>query len=71
MRLLIEEHGSYIWVNGMRYKLHHSALERGYQTVKVDSYVPYSGRFGHGFKRYTHNPMSTQYVIITYYLKEW
>lgn len=62
------DNGNFILVHGLRFYRHHSALERGYQTVKHDSLIPYDGKFGYGFKRYTHNPKSTQYVIITYYV---
>ena len=51
------------------YYYHHSATAQGYVSVKVDGIVePYQGRFGHGYKVYTHNPKSTCYCIVSYYI---
>ena len=57
-------------VNGKEYKLHHTALCRGYVSVKVTGGIRerYKGRFGEGFTVKTHNPNSTYYCNIAYYV---
>lgn len=52
------------------YKHHHDALAPGYQSVKGVRIEPYSGRFGKGYKVFSHNPLSTRWVRISYYVKE-
>lgn len=52
------------------YKLHHTALTRGYVSVKETEGIKekYSGRFGDGYTVKSHNPNSTQYCYISYYV---
>lgn len=52
--------------------LHHSALHSGYVSVKAEEGIkePYSGRFGEGYTIKRHNPDSTQYCIIEYWIYE-
>lgn len=52
------------------YKYHHSALVRGYQEKGSVTIEKYCGRFGTGYKVYEHNPKSTQYKIVSYYIKK-
>jgi len=49
-------------------KLHHTALARGYQTVKKDCVRPYKGRFGEGFVVFRHNPNSTRFMCVEYWV---
>lgn len=53
------------------YKEHHTALIRGYVSVKVSHGIctPYNGRFGKGYTVKRHNPSSTRYALITYYIE--
>ena len=57
-------------INGKQYKLHHTALCRGYVSKKATEGIRerYKGRFGEGFTVKTHNPNSTYYCHISYYL---
>ena len=49
---------------------HHTARAQGYVSAKGAGYVvPYKGRFGRGYKHYTHNPNSTYYCYVTYYVE--
>ena len=60
-------------INGREYREHHTSLTRGYVSVKgggMDAPVTYSGRFGKGYTVKSHNPNSTQYCFITYYIAE-
>ena len=52
------------------YKFHHSALARGYQKKGTTTIVKYSGRYGKGYKVFSHNPRSTSYKIVDYYIKK-
>lgn len=53
---------------GLRY--HHTSKAQGYVSAKGAGYaVPYKGRFGRGYKYYTHNPDSTYYCYVTYYVE--
>ncbi len=57
-------------IKGIEYKEHHTALCRGYVSVKNnDKPEPYDGRFGKGYTVKSHNPTSTRYCFITYYVK--
>lgn len=51
---------------------HHTALTQGYVSVKVEEgiKVPYSGRFGEGYKVLSHNPNSTRFCFVSYYIYE-
>lgn len=49
----------------------HTSLCRGYVSVKSEGIKnEYNGRFGKGYTIKTHNPNSTRYCFITYYVKE-
>lgn len=52
------------------YREHHTSLCRGYVSIKeVDGIQePYKGKFGEGYTIRRHNPLSTQYCLITYYV---
>lgn len=52
------------------YREHHTALTRGYVSVKETNGIqePYKGKFGKGYTIRRHNPQSTQYCYITYYV---
>ena len=52
------------------YKLHHSALSRGYQKKGTLTIEEYNGRYGKGYKVSAHNPKSKQYKIVYYYIKK-
>ena len=53
------------------YKFHHSACRRGYVSRKCDGIIEeYEGRFGKGYILVTPNWNSTQYVGISYYIKQ-
>lgn len=32
--------------------------------------IPYSGRYGKGYKTYSHNPNSTRYCFVNYYIRD-
>lgn len=58
-------------INGKEYKEHHTALCMGYVSVKENGEEKpqvYSGRFGKGYTVKSHNPNSTRYCFITYYV---
>lgn len=57
-------------VNGVQYKEHHTALCKGYVSVKKNSEEPkpYVGRFGKGYTVKSYNPESTRFCFITYYV---
>ena len=57
-------------VNGVEYKEHHTALCKGYVSVKKNSEEPkpYVGRFGKGYTVKSHNSESTRFCFITYYV---
>ena len=52
------------------YKAHHTALTRGYVSIKATEGIkePYKGKFGEGYTILSHNPNSTRYCYITYYV---
>lgn len=59
-----------ITINGKEHYEHHTSYSRGYVSVKDnEDYIPYEGRFGKGYTRRTHNPNSTTYCYITYYIE--
>lgn len=49
---------------------HHSALTRGYVKVNQEIKESYSGKFGTGYKIYKHNPNSTRYCIVEYWINK-
>lgn len=49
-------------------RLSHTSLARGYIPVGTIKRVPYQGRFGKGVKVYSHNPNSTYYCCVSYYI---
>lgn len=51
---------------------HHTALCKGYVSVKCDNGIkePYNGRFGKGYTIKRHNPNSTRFCFVSYYLYE-
>ena len=53
------------------YAYRHSAAEKGYTRVgDVGKIIPYKGRFGEGYKRYTGSYRgSTKYTTIEYWTK--
>jgi hypothetical protein len=51
------------------YKEHHTSLTRGYVKVNQQIKEEYNGRFGKGYTIKRHNPNSTQYCYITYYVE--
>ena len=53
------------------YKEHHTSLSRGYVRVGQKIKEEYNGRFGKGYTIKRHNPNSTQYCYITYYVEAW
>lgn len=60
-----------IMIKERKYTEHHTSLCRGYVSVKdggKDAPVPYKGKFGEGYTVKSHNPNSTQYCYITYYV---
>lgn len=52
------------------YRKHHTSYHRGYVSVKENREIieEYKGRFGKGFKVFSHNPGSTNYCFVTYYV---
>lgn len=54
-------------VKGLR--RHHTATKRGYVGVNQIICEPYNKRYGEGYAVYMHNPNSTQYCYVTYYVK--
>ena len=58
-------------VDGKEYKFHHMALFRGYVSVKSEEGIinPYKGKFGKGYTVKTHNPNSTNYCYVSYYVE--
>lgn len=60
-------------INNKEYKKHHTALSRGYVSVKnggEEEPVPYKGKYGEGYTIKSHNPNSTYYCYITYYVDD-
>ena len=58
--------------NGKRCISPHPATTAGYVSVKCEETEPrpYKGRFGEGYKIRIHNPESTQYCYVQYWIKE-
>ena len=52
------------------YKADHTSLTRGYVSIKATEGIkePYKGKFGEGYTIRSHNPNSTRYCYITYYV---
>ena len=60
-----------ILMNNPEYKPHHTASRRGYESRKGKGHVEeYNGKFGKGFVLVEPRYDTTQYVSITYYIKE-
>lgn len=59
-------------INGDICKYHHTSTTAGYVSVKCEETEPrpYKGRFGEGYKIRIHNPESTQYCYVQYWIKE-
>ena len=59
-------------INGDICKYHHTATTAGYVSVKCEEAepIPYKGHFGEGYKIRIHNPESTQYCYVQYWIKE-
>lgn len=60
-------------INGKVYKEHHTSYARGYVSVKnggEEDPKPYKGWFGKGYTIRSHNPNSTMWCLITYYVEE-
>ena len=53
-------------------RFHHSSLRLGYVSTKlIDGIVwKYKGRFGSGYVVEKHNPRSTKYKIVEYWIKK-
>ena len=49
---------------------HHTALARGYIRVGETRTESYNGRFGHGEKLFRHNPNSSRFCLVDYYIEE-
>lgn len=54
----------------MEARYHHTALTRGYVSVKETNGIkePYKGKFGKGYTVKRHNSNSTFYCYIDYYI---
>lgn len=50
------------------YTFHHASLARGYIRVNQEIKEAYAGKFGTGYKLYKHNPNSSRYCIVEYYI---
>ena len=48
--------------------LHHTSYAVGYIRKGTLKRVPYQGKFGKGVKVYSHNPNSTRYCFVSYYI---
>lgn len=55
-------------INGL--KLHHTSLCRGYVRTGLARVEKYNGKFGKGFRVFTHNPRSTTFCNCTYYINK-
>ena len=51
-------------------KYHHTSYAAGYVKVGIARVETYKGRYGEGFKVYTHNYNSNRYCFVSYYVKE-
>lgn len=54
----------------MKARYHHTALTRGYVSVKETNGIiePYKGKFGKGYVVKRHNPNSKFFCYIDYYI---
>lgn len=53
------------------YTEHHTSYARGYVSVKASPIIEsYKGKFGEGYRVLKHNPNSTQYMIVTYFIRK-
>lgn len=54
------------------YKFHHTALTRGYVSIKNTDGVKeeYNGKFGKGYTVKRHNSESTRYCFVDYYVEQ-
>ena len=52
------------------YKFHHITSVRGYQKKGTVTIEKYSGSYGKGYKVSKHNPNSTRYKFVCYYIKK-
>ena len=52
------------------FKLHHSAIHKGYVSRKHPEgiIVPYVGRYGHGYKRFLPRYDTSQFVTVEYWI---
>lgn len=56
--------------NSPKFKYHHTALRRGYESRKSEGHVEsYEGRFGKGFVAVTPRWDTTSYVNVSYYIE--
>lgn len=64
----IYENGKkYYIIDGVKHYHHHTAMYRGYVSVKSNGEVEkYNGRYGKGYKILKHNPDSTTYCYCDY-----
>lgn len=46
----------------------HTSLTQGYIPKGTLKRIPYQGKFGKGVKILTHNPNSTRYCFVSYYI---
>jgi hypothetical protein len=51
------------------FKLHHTALSRGYVPRNTEKISTYKGKFGEGFTVMRSNVKSSRYCSIAYYVK--
>jgi len=47
-----------------------TSLARGYirKSIGETQPEPYQGKYGKGYKTYSHNPKSTRYCFVNYYI---
>ena len=58
-------------LSGLGYKLHHSALSRGYVSRKCSGIVvPYRGKFGAGYAVFKPRFDTSRFCTVYYYVKE-
>lgn len=57
-------------INGKEYHAHHTATHRGYQSVKGSTFEPYDGKFGKGYKEHIHDPRTTNYHTVIYWVEK-
>ena len=55
--------------NSSKYRYHHTASRRGYESRKGDGHVEsYNGKFGRGYIVVSPRFDTTQYVAVEYYI---